>query len=231
MVEGLRALGEEPQTTLTFSLSALRAERLENIGLMGSGAAQAVRRYADYTVRLEVRRVDGPAVIGTVQTFGSALASAPELDASGQPQGLQRAIHVAVRDALSRFAPRLVPAAAPFPFLAEVPAGLEQGLQSGAPALVERLRRLVALYPELTPDDLAKLATSRARFLVVKPGRLAAVGIQPGDLLATVGGKELGSRAALVRHLARGDTPPLSVERVGGRFLVGQPMKVPTPAH
>ena len=234
MAEGIRALGEDPRTTLTFSPSAVRTERLENIGLAGgAGAANAVRRFADYTVRVEVRRVDGPAVIGTVETFGSALANSPEVDGSGQPQGLQRAMDVAVREALARFAPRLVPARVPLPVFAELPAGLEQVPRSGAPALVERLRRLTALYPELSPDDLAKLATSRARVLVVKPGRLAALGVESGDLLGGMGGKTLGSRAALARSLARGDAPALSIERAGGRFLVGQPVKspAPTPAH
>ncbi|HEX2661043.1 MAG TPA: hypothetical protein VHU40_22340, partial [Polyangia bacterium] len=225
MVPGVRALGEDPQTTLTFSVSVVRSERLDSIGLAGSATAKVVRRYADFTVRLEVRRLSSSDVLGRVETFASALASAPELDASGKPQGLQKAIDIAVHDALARFAPRLKPGA-PFPALAEIPAELEQHAGSGAPALVERLRRLVALYPELTLDELSKLATGRARFLIIRPGRLAAVGVQPGDLLNGVAGKPLGSRAALSRSLARGEVPPFSVERAGEHFLVGRDVKL-----
>jgi len=226
MAEGLRALGEDPLTTLTFSVSALRTERLESIGMVG--AAQVVRRYADYTVRLEIRQVAAAEVIGRVETFGSALANAPEVDAKGKPQGLQGAIDIAVRDGLARFAPHLKPGA-PFPTVAEIPAELEQHAGSGAPALVERLRRLVALYPELTLDQLSQLATGRARFLIIKPGRLAALGVQAGDLLDGVSGHVLGSRAALARSLARGEVPAFSVERAGGRFLVGRGAKVAAP--
>lgn len=226
MVPGLRALGEDPQTTLTFSVSVVRSERLDSIGLAGTATAKVVRRYADFTVRLEVRRVPSAEVIGRIETFASALASAPELDSNGKPQGLQKAIDIAVHDALARFAPHLKPGA-PFPALAEIPAELEQQhASSGAPALVERLRRLVALYPELTLDELSKLATGRARFLIIRPGRLASVGVQAGDLLNGVAGKPLGSRAALSRSLARGEVPPFSVERAGGHFLVGRDVKL-----
>ena len=229
MIPGLRALGEDPQTALTFSVSAVRTERLESIGMVGAATASVVRRYADYTVRLEVRRVASTDVIGQVETFGSALVSAPEVDAKGQPQGLQKAIDVAVHDALARFAPHLKPGA-PFPALAEIPAELEHHARSGAPALVERLRRLLAIYPELTLDELSKLATGHARFLIIRPGRLASVGVQAGDLLDGVAGHALGSRAALARSLARGEVPPFSVERPSGRFLVGRDVKLAAPA-
>jgi hypothetical protein len=121
----------------------------------------------------------------------------------------------------------------PFPAtqgLAEPGHGLEEHPRSGAPALVERLRRLVALYPELTPDELSKLATGRARFLIIKPGRLAALGVEAGDLLDGVAGHALGSRAALARSLARGEVPPFSVERPGGVSWSGAASRSPRPA-
>lgn len=223
LTDGIRRLGEDPSQTLTFSLTAARGERLESVASIPgvAGGARPVRRYMDYTVRLDVRRSDRPEVIGSIEACATAFATAPDVDAEGKPQGLQKAINDALLQALKVFAPQLV-ATNPFPTLVEVPARLEDNLHGGALAAVDKLRKLEALYPELSVDDLAALASSRARFLVVSPGRLAAVGIERGDLVSGLGGRTLGSRGELARTLARGDVPALSVDRVGGRFLVGQ---------
>jgi hypothetical protein len=222
IADSVRALGEDPAHTLTFAVTGARTERAEAVAVPSSGGrARMVRRYSDYTVRLDVRRADGPDVLGSIETYTTVFTNGPEIDAEGRPLGLQQAIESATRAALKSFAPNLVPTA-PFPRLAEVPARNEETMQGGALAAVDKLRRLQTLYPELSPDDLATLASSNARFLIVEPGRLAALGVTAGDLVSGMGGQTLGSRAALARILARGDTPAMSVDRVSGRFLVGQ---------
>ena len=110
----------------------------------------------------------------------------------------------------------------PFPTVVEVPIRSEGSAIDGALAAVDKLRKLQVLYPELSSDDLASLASSNARFMVVNPGRLAAMGLVRGDLVTGMGGQNLGSRAAFARTLARGDTPALSIDRGGARFLIGQ---------
>jgi hypothetical protein len=224
LADGVRALGEDPTQTLTFSVTAGRGERVEALALPAGaarGVGRPVRRYVDYTVRLDVRRSDGAAVIGSVETFASLFANAPEFDVAGRPRGLGAAIESAMKQALHEFAPDLLPTQ-PFPTLLEAPLRAEDDLHGGSLAATEKLRRLEALYPEASADDLATLASSRARFLILKPGRLAAVGLQRGDLVSGLGGQQLGSRAAFARTLAHGDTPALSVDRGGGRFLLGQ---------
>jgi hypothetical protein len=221
IADGVRSLGENPEQTLTFSVTGAREERTEAVSVVTSGSRRSVRRYVDYMVRLDVRRSDSADILGSVETFATCFANEPEIDARGQPRGLQKAIDDAIRAALKSFAPHLI-ASAPFPTLAEVPAQNDEAMQGGALADVDKLRKLQVLYPELTPDDLAALASSNARFLVIKPGRLAVLGLTTGDLLSGTGGRTLGSRAALARTLARGDTPAMSVDRVGKRFLVGQ---------
>lgn len=216
----IRGLGENPAETLTFSVTAARGERLEAVSGLGGGA-RPVRRYMDYVVRLDVRRSDQPEVIGSIETCASAFANAPDIDADGQPVGLQKAIDDAMTSALKAFAPHLVPSAV-FPTVVEAPASAGDDLQGGSLAAIDRLRKLESLYPELSSDDLAALASSRARFLIVAPGRLASVGLARGDLVSGMGGQSLGSRGALARTLARGDVPAMTVDRVGGRFLVGQ---------
>jgi hypothetical protein len=218
IADGLRALGEDPSQIVTFSVIGARSERVEASGV---GGAHAVRRYADYVVRLDIRRADRPDVLGSVETFATAFANAPEVAADGRPTGLQQAIDQAVHQALTSFAPDLGPSA-PFPALVEAPVRTEGSAIGGALAAVDKLRKLQVLYPEIAPDDLASLASSNARFLVVNPGRLAALGLLPGDLVAGMGGGSLGGRAALARTLARGDTPAMSIDRNGGRFLIGQ---------
>jgi len=220
LADEIRRLGEDPTQTLTFSVIAARGERVEAVGGVGAGP-RPVRRYMDYVVRLDVRRSDQRDVIGSIETCATAFATGAEVDAQGQPVGLQKAINDAIANALKTFAPQLIPSA-PFPKVVEVPQRTEDNLQGGSLAAIDKLRKLEALYPELSIDDLAALASSRARFLIVSPGRLASVGLERGDLVSGMGGQTLGSRAALARTLARGDVPALSVDRVGGRFLIGQ---------
>lgn len=219
IADGLRSLGENPEKTLTFSVIAARTERVESAGM---GTVQAVRRFADYVVRLDVRRADGPDVLGSIETFATAFATAPEMNAQGQPVGLQAAIDQAIHQALTSYAPHLVSAGAPLPTVVEVGARTEGSSINGALAAVDKLRKLQVLYPEIPSDDLAGLASSNARFLIVKPGRLAALGLASGDLVAGMGGQALGGRALLARTLVRGDTPAMSIERAGRRFLIGQ---------
>jgi hypothetical protein len=220
IADEIRRLGEDPTQTLTFSVTAARGERVEAVGGVGGGA-RPVRRYMDYVVRLDVRRADQRDVIGSIETCATAFANGPEVDGEGKPVGLQKAINEAMANALKTFAPQLVPSA-PFPKVVEVPQRADDSIGGGALAAIDKLRKLEALYPELSTDDLAALASSRARFLIVSPGRLASVGLARGDLVSGMGGQTLGSRGALARTLARGDVPAMTVDRIGGRFLVGQ---------
>jgi len=223
----VRALGEDPARTLTFSITASRSDRSEALELGGARrSGRAVRRYQDYTVRLEVRRCDGgPAVMGTFETFASALAGEPELDARGRPRGLLIAVDEAVAKALRAYAPDLV-RGEPFPTVIEAPAlpPGDHGRRIGARAALEGLKKIQARYPEASTDDLASLSSSRARFLVIKPGRLAALGLQRGDLVSGTGTQPLGGRAALARTLARGETPALGIDRGRTHFVLGRPV-------
>ena len=222
IADGLRALGEDPVRTLTFSVIAAHVERIEAAGVPSVGSRiRPVHRLVDYTVRLDVRRADRPEILGSIETFATAYANAPEINGAGRPVGLQQAIDEAIHQALKTFAPHLVPGA-PFPTVVEVPARNEESAMGGALAAVDKLRKLQSLYPEQSVSDLAALASSNARFLIVKAGRLADLGLAPGDLVSGMGGQKLAGRAALARGLARGATPAMSVDRGGGRFLVGQ---------
>ncbi|HEY4187142.1 MAG TPA: hypothetical protein VGP07_18850, partial [Polyangia bacterium] len=171
IADEVRRLGEDPTQTLTFSVTAARGERIEAVAGVSAvaGAARPVRRYFDYVIRMDVRRSDKPEVIGSIETCATAFANASDMDAEGHPQGLQKAIGVAIQNALKTFAPQLIPAA-PFPTVVEVPALMEDNLQGGSLAAIDKLRKLESLYPELSMDDLAALASSRARFLIVSPG-------------------------------------------------------------
>ena len=92
IADGLRSLGEDPAHTLTFSVIAARAERIEAVSIPGSTSrTRPVHRFADYTVRLDVRLADRPDILGSIETFATAFASAPEVDKDGRPVGLQRA--------------------------------------------------------------------------------------------------------------------------------------------
>jgi hypothetical protein len=220
LADSVRSVGEDPAHTLTFSIIAARTERVEASGIPGGGL-RPIRHLTDFTVRLDVRRADRPDVIGSIETFATAFAKAPEVDAEGKPVGLQQAIDSAVRQALKSFAPNLVPSA-PMPMVVEIPARGEDAAIGGALAAVDKLRKLQVLYPELSMDDLAALASSNARFMVVKAGRLGALGLATGDLVSGMGGQNLGGRGALARTLARGQTPAMTVDRGGSRFLIGQ---------
>lgn len=222
IADGIRGLGEDPTKTLTFSIIASRVERIEAAAIPTmANRVRLVHRFADYTVRLDVRRADHPEVVGSIETFATVLANAPEVDGEGRALGLQQAIDEAVHQALKTFAPNLVAGAA-FPMVIEVPARNEEAATGGALAAVDKLRKLQWLYPEQSPNDLAALASSNAQFMVVKPGRLAELGLVPGDLVSGMGGQNIGGRAALARTLVRGATPAMSIDRGGGRFLVGQ---------
>lgn len=226
LADGVRTLGEDPTQTLTFSVTAGRGERVEALALPGGGGSgtpgrRPVRRYVDFTVRLDVRRSDSVDVIGSIETFASVFANAADFDPAGRPQGLEAAIDSAMKQALHRFAPELIPTQ-PFPTMLEAPRRAEDDLHGGSLAATDKLRRLEALYPEASADDIAALASSRARFLIVKPGRLAAIGLARGDLVSGLGGQQLGSRGAFARTLAHGDTPAMSIDRGGSRFLLGQ---------
>ena len=221
LADSLRSFGEDPTRTLTFSVIAARAERIETVGVPVAGGLRPVHRLADYTVRLDVRRADSRDILGTIETFATAFARAPEIDAEGKPVGLQQAIDAAIEQALKTFAPHLM-STTPMPSVVEVPARGEEAAITGALAAVDKLRRLQMLYPELSMDDLAAFASSNARFMVVKAGPLAALGLERGDLVSGMGGQNLGGRAALARRLARGQTPAMTIDRAGSRFLIGQ---------
>lgn len=226
IADALRGLGEYPEQTLTFSVIAARTERAE-ASLVGG--TRRVRRYADYIVRLDVRRADRPDVLGSIETFASAFAQAPEVSPEGKALGLQQAIDQAILQAVKSFAPKLAVAGEPFPTLVEIPVRSEGSAINGALAAVDKLRKLQVLYPECSVAELAGLASSNAFFLVVKPGRLTSLGLAAGDLVAGLGGHNLGGRAALARALARGNTPAMAIDRAGGRFLVGQTLMAKTP--
>jgi hypothetical protein len=94
----------------------------------------------------------------------------------------------------------------------EVPAAATTPLQ--------RLQALQDLYPELSIDQVQLLSGSRAHYLVLDPGPLAALGLAAGDLLDAPAGQTLASRAVLARTLARGAPVKLVVERAGQRYLM-----------
>jgi hypothetical protein len=223
----VRALGEDPARALTFAVTASRSDRSEALELGGTRrSSRAVRRYHDYTVRIEVRRCEGGrAVLGTVETFASAMAGEPELDARGRPRGLQIAIGEALAKALRAYAPDL-DRGEPFPKVIEAPAlpPSERGRRVGTRAALERLKKIQAIYPEASTDDLASLSSSRARLLVLEPGRLAALGLQRGDLVSGTGAQPLGGGASLARALARGETPALGIDRGRTHFVLGRPV-------
>jgi hypothetical protein len=87
--------------------------------------------------------------------------------------------------------------------------------------LIKKVETLQQLYPELSIAQLQALAESRERFLVVAPGHLGALGIEPGDLLGVPGGETIASHAALARAVARGRRPLLAIDRNGQHYLSG----------
>lgn len=236
---GLTALGEDPARAVTFSITAARSNRIEASDLPGRGNGQAVRHYSDYTVRLDVRSAATSALVGSVETYASAYANAPERDARGRPLGLAQAAEEAVRAAMRRFTPRLVQPTRPRQFgtLVEIPRPRRGATSRGGAAdrngggrdepgplvsSADRLHRLQVLYPEVPEADLGRLVGSGARLLVLDPGRLRAFGIEKGDLVRGAGSQELASRAALARALARGEVPFISIDRPSGHFLLAR---------
>jgi len=216
IVDGVRAAGQDPEHVLTFAIMASRARRFV---ANGSGFELGRRLVLDYIVRLEVRRVGHADVIGTVDTVVAGNPNEGEVGARGESLGLQKAIEEAIAKAVRTFAPRLAARAASGraapepPMIAEVPVG------AGA-ATVARLQAVQELYPELSIEQVQALATSGERFLVVRPGALAPIGVAAGDLLAPPFGQELTSRAALARLLAGGGPVKLVVQRAGQRYLL-----------
>jgi hypothetical protein len=221
---GIRAMGEEPKRTVVFAMIAARENRAESNAIPGARRAAPIRRYADFTVRLDVRSGETNETIGSVETYSSVYASAPEVDPQGRPLGLAQAAKEAVTEAIRKFAPHLAQPAGPprFATLVESPPRVSAATPPVKLSASDRLRKLRALYPEVPERDLTALANSQARFLVIAAGTRSAMGLEPHDLVSGTGGKSLGSRAAFARALARGDTPAISVERGGNRFLVGQ---------
>jgi hypothetical protein len=221
----VRSLGEDPARVLTFSVVAGRSDRVDFSSPPLSGAPRGPMHVVyDYNVRLEVRRVGGHEVIGSIDTAAGAVVGDAEVTPSGESIGLPKAIDDAVRKAVQTYAPGLVTRAV-LPRIIELPPPAADAKPVATPVTVDRLRRVQLLYPERPATELVALASSQARFLVITPGSLASVGILAGDLLgATSAGPALTSRAHLLRMVARGTVPALYVERQGERFLVGQTM-------
>ena len=228
---GIRAVGEDPRHTLVFSILAARENRAESNAIPGMRGTAPVRRYSDFTVHLDVRGGETNEILGSVETYSTVYTNAPEIDPRGGPLGLAQAAREAIVEAIRRFAPRLVQAAraARFATLAELPSRAGADSASGPTSAMDRLRKLRILYPEVAETDLAALASSNARFVVIGAGSRCALGLEPHDLVTGTGGRNLGSRAAFARMLARGDTPALRIDRAGSRFLIGQTMVARAP--
>ena len=230
---GLTALGEDPARAVTFSITAARGNRTEASELPGFGTGQALRHYADYLVRLDVRSALTGELLGSDETYASAYANAPERDTRGHPLGLAQASEDAIREAMRRFTPRLVQSPRGgmhgFGRLVEIPprrgdagAGAVQTEPGPTVSASDRLHRLRVLYPEVPESELARLSGSGARLLILDPGRMRVFGIETGDLVRGAGTHQLTSRAALARTLARGDVPTISVDRPAGHFLLAR---------
>jgi len=228
VTEGIQSTGEDPKRTLIFSILAARENRAESNAIPGMRGRAPIRRYADFTVRLDVHSGETNEIIGTVETYSTVYASDPEVDSQGRPLGLAQAAREAIIEAIRRFAPPLAqpPGPSRFATLAESPGRAGADTTFGSVSAVDRLRKLQTLYPEVAPAELTALASGPARFLVIAPGNLSALGLEAHDLVSGMGGRNLGGRAAFARKLARGNTPALSVDRGGSRFLVGQSQTV-----
>jgi hypothetical protein len=218
IVDAVRAAGEDPEHTLTFSVLASRARRFIANSAPLPGFELGRRLILDYTVRLEVRRAGHPDVIGTVDTVVSGFPNEGEVGPRGESLGLQKAIEEALAKAVRSFAPGLIPRGGggvpDLPAIAEVPASVTGDAHA-------RLVAVQELYPELSLEQMQVLTTSEVPFLVLRPGALAPMGIAAGDLLVAPFGQALRSRAAIARLLARGGPVKLVVERAGQRYLLG----------
>jgi hypothetical protein len=209
--EVVRSVGEDPARALTFAMRIGAGRRLVNNASPISSFRQTKRLVVDFTAQIEIRRVGAPEVIGIVQTISTGAANEPEIGPSGERQGALAAIDEALEKAVRIFAPRLLTRRQPT-LLVEIP-------MSASHDFVRRLETVQQLYPELTIEQMELLASSRERFLVVIPGSLGRLGLASGDLLGVPAGDTEASRAALVRAVASGKTPLLSINRGGQHFL------------
>jgi hypothetical protein len=212
VTSALKALGEDPAHALTFAVSVGMGGRLLKGVSAIPGFIVGQRPVVDYHVRVEVRRLGNRDVIGAVETVSSGAPNEPEVGPEGEKRAVMEGIDDALGKAIATFAPRLAtegPAAA----IVEVPA-------EAAGSVTRRLTVLAVLYPELSLDQMQALAQSRERFLVLAPGALVNLGLQPGDLLGVPTGTTAASRAALARAVARGLRPALAVVRDGQRYVL-----------
>jgi hypothetical protein len=215
VADRVRAMGEAPQQVLTFAVLASRSARFVPNASPLPGLKLGRRAVMDYIVRLEVRQVGRPDVLGTIDGVASGALNGPEVGPRGESLGVQKAIDDALAKAVRAFAPGLQ---APGPVggdlvIAEVPAAAAASTQT-------RLRALQDLYPELSIGETQALVSAGQRLLVIRPGTLAAIGLQAGDLVGLPVGQELTTRAALARSLARGAAVKLVVERAGQKYLL-----------
>lgn len=208
----LRALGEDPALALTFAIGVrLGGRQVSGIAPI-SGFIVGKNLVVDYHARIEIRHLGASEVIGAVETVATGAPNEPEVAANGDKHAAMEAIDSAIEKAVARFAPRLV-SPARGSRIVEVPVAASKNA-----AL--RLAALSELYPELSLDEMQRLAQSRERFLVLVPGELATLGLARGDLLGVPGGQTAASRAALARAVARGQKPALAIDRAGQRYIL-----------
>jgi hypothetical protein len=219
IAESARALGEKPEEVLTFAIVASRGQRTVPNASPIPGFGLGRRMIMDYIVRLEVRRAGKPDVLGTIDAIATGEPNGSEIGPHGESLGVQKAIDDALARAVHTFAPGLEPGGVPEEggaggvLIAEVPAAAGDSAAARSKALQE-------LYPELSIGEMHALVSSRQRLLVIRPGTLVGLGLAPGDLVGLPVGQPLGSRAELVRGLARGRVLKVVVERGGQRYLL-----------
>jgi hypothetical protein len=211
--ERVKALGEAPENTLAFAVVASRNHRSVPNASPLAGFRHGSRVVTDYIVRLEVRQAGRPDVLGTVDAIATSEPNEREIGARGESLGVQKAIDEALAKAVRTFAPRLMARGASGELIAEIPAAAAGSARDRAAALGE-------IYPELPLADVQAFVQSRERFLVIRPGALAGLGLAAGDFLALPVGQTLTSRAALARSVARGEPVKLVVERAGQRYVL-----------
>ena len=208
----LRALGEDAANALTFSISVGLGRRLVAGANPIASFQRAKRLMTEYVVRVEVRHVGAPDVIGAVEAIETGPVNESE-SGRGEKPSVAVAIDAAIDDAVSTFAPRIHTPRRPT-LVVEVPPAATDNL-------ARKLEVLQQLYPELTIAELQTLSESRERFLVLEPGHLAKLGLVAGDLLGVPGGETRATRAALARAVARGGKPLVAVLRGGQRYILG----------
>jgi hypothetical protein len=208
----LRALGEDAANALTFSISVGLGRRLVAGANPIASFQRAKRLMTEYVVRVEVRHVGAPDVLGAVEAIETGPVNESE-SARGEKPSVAVAIDAAIDDAVSTFAPRIYTPRRPT-LVVEVP-------PAASDSLARKLEVLQQLYPELTIAEMQTLSESRERFLVLEPGHLAKLGLVAGDLLGVPGGETRATRAALARAVARGGKPLVAVVRGGQRYILG----------